>query len=89
MRDVWGCEGPAEMQAATFADEENGMTIIYHSCPLRFIPDSVISFISHYDYIKNFSSVMPKYNDLSPRFKQALHFFENQLSTYTSEVNNA
>lgn len=85
MKKVWGCDGETQMATPTFGDETPELAIYYYSCPVRFIPSSVYDFLAEYDYMKKFvGSPIPRYSDLSPRFRQAMVQFENCLNEFST-----
>jgi hypothetical protein len=66
--------------------EEDGVR--YWNCPVRFIPESVLTFIDIYDYHKQFTNViMPSYENTSVRFIRAAKYFESKYSDMVIEVN--
>ena len=75
------------MATPTFADEEAGTLTQYWSCPVRFIPPNIIDFIKRYDYMNKFAaSVHTDYDNISPRFKQAMAMLDNLTHEYTVEA---
>jgi len=60
------------MAKPTMIDEEDGVKRIFWSCPVRFVPSSVWSFIAYNNfYHKHPSAPFPKYEDISPRYRLA------------------
>lgn len=86
MKKVWGCEGRAQISKPTMIDEENGVKRIFWSCPVRFIPDSVWSFISIYNFYQRHPHA-PFYNhdSISPRFRLAEAVYQRALDEYIQE----
>lgn len=75
------------MSVPTYAEEENGEQLAIMSCPIRFIPGSVLSFLEHYDYAKSFPGTpMPAFDRLAPRFKEAMRYYESQMTTMAEEL---
>jgi hypothetical protein len=67
-------------------DEENGVTRQFWSCPVRFIPESVCSFITHYRYYQSHpSAAFPSLEKVSPRYRQAEIVYEGALAECNSE----
>lgn len=82
-RTVWGCYGKCTMATPTMVDESDGIIVKYWSCPVRFVPDSIWSFIK----IRNFynehpSAPFPSYDKCSPRWLKAESIFNKELNGY-------
>lgn len=56
----------------------------YYSCPLQFIPDSLVEFAGKYRYYKNFGTSI-EYEDQLPKFLDAVTIYESELARYESE----
>jgi len=70
------------------SDEVDGKIVTtitkYWNCPIKFIPNSMATFMSEYSYYKEFSgAVMPSYDDLNPKFKEALRYYNEELAKAT------
>ena len=82
------------MSVPTFVDEEIGqdgkmVQTKYYSCPVRFVPSNVYDFLAMYDYMKRFpASNTVKYDEASPRFRQAVLYYDLQCTKFTSEALN-
>lgn len=75
------------MASPTFIDEEDNVKTLYYSCPVRFIPDSVWSFLKYRYYHERHPSVpFPSLDDLSPRYAMAEAQYDGYLSTYMLET---
>lgn len=53
----------------------------FKSCPLKFISNSVYSFLDEYDYYEKYPSAAPKFGDVVPRFWESVKFYENFRSS--------
>jgi hypothetical protein len=86
MREVWGCNGKTKMHRPTMVDEENGIRTLFWSCPVRFIPSSVLSFIAeHRFYQSHPSAPFPKREHVSPKYAAAEIIYESALREYSQE----
>lgn len=83
MKDVWGCEGKTQMATPTMVDEENGMVTKYWSCPVKFIPSSVLEFLQCVAfYSKHPSAPFPAIDEISPRYMLAERLYEYNLLNF-------
>jgi hypothetical protein len=81
---VWGCEQKTLMATPTMIDEEiiNNEKVIsrYWSCPVKFIPNSVWSFLKYKAYHeKHPGAPFPDLDTISPRYLKAETVFETEL----------
>lgn len=69
------------MSKPTMIDEEDNVQKIFWSCPVKFIPDSIWSFLSCKAFHeKHPSAVFPSIDDVSPRYSAAETLFDYELS---------
>lgn len=68
------CMGEGENQSPVFYHPDVGE---FYSCPIRFIPNSVHTFLDMYDYIEKYPASAPSYEDVNPRFWASVKFYEN------------
>lgn len=83
------------MATPTIADEERLLDkdnkpyvrrTLFWSCPVRFIPPSVWSFLQHRTfYERHPSSPFPRFGDVASRYLQAEATFEVELSKLMME----
>jgi hypothetical protein len=78
-KKIWGCEKPA--QEAVWEDGEN----LFYSCPLQFIPDNILIFISEYNYNKKYQT-NKSYKKQSNRYVKAEKEYEYWVGFYRKEV---
>ena len=49
----------------------------YYACPLKFISESILEFIDRYDFYEKYPTSAPSYEEVNPRFWEALKFYES------------
>lgn len=87
MAEAWGCEKSALMSETARCEIEGGVMYIYDRCLVKYIPMTVIDFITLYNYHTKFpGAVMPSYSEVSSRFLQAWNYYESYLVKYKAEV---
>jgi hypothetical protein len=75
------------MASPTFSEDVGDERRKYWRCPVRYIPRSVEQFFAEYDYAKGFPNApMPPYDELNPRFRQAMFYYERQYMTALEEA---
>lgn len=85
-KSVWGCEGRCQMSAPTMIDIDNNIVIKYWSCPVKFVPSSVWSFVKIRNYYNNHPSApFPSFNNVSPRWLQAENILNAEMNNYIKE----
>jgi len=68
------------MARPTMVFEEEGIKRIYWSCPVKFVPDSVWSFIRHYNFYRRHQTApFFQFDDVSPRYRLAENIYERAL----------
>lgn len=77
-RDEWGCERRATVAEPTLAYQSDKETVQYWNCPVRFIPNSILSFLNEFMYYKNMNTAPPiAYRDLCPKYREAAKMYES------------
>jgi len=74
-------------------DADHSVPVFYHPlldaqlyvCPIMLIPQSVYSFLDQYDYYEKYPSSAPTYEEVNPRFWEAVKCYENFMSLVESE----
>ena len=67
-------------------DEDDNVRTIFWSCPIKFIPESVWSFLQCKSfYEKHPSSPFPSIDNVSPRYTKAEAIFEYEFSRSMAE----
>ena len=56
----------------------------FYACPIKFIPESVYSFIEMYDYYEKYPNSAPSFDDVNPRYLQALKLYESTTREMSS-----
>jgi hypothetical protein len=68
------------MATPTLIQEEGGVVMKFWSCPIRFIPASVWSFMRYQAFYKKHPSApFPGLDSLSPRYSKAEAIFDAEL----------
>ncbi len=57
----------------------------FYSCPMKFIPSSVVSFLKTYDHLEKYPNTAPSYKSRNPRYWVALTFYEEFKSQLKSD----
>lgn len=70
-RNCCGCESH---DTPVYYNEHVGE---FYSCPLNFIPDSIIEFADRYDYYEKYPSAAPEFEDVNPRYWASVKFYES------------
>lgn len=74
------------MARPTMVDEIDGVRNEFWSCPVRFIPGSVWSFLQYkLFYERHASAHFPTFDEVSPRYLRAEMIFEAELSRFLTE----
>jgi hypothetical protein len=74
------------MSSPTMIDENGDVVSMFWSCPVKFSPQSVWSFLHCRNfYEKHPYSPFPPIDKVSPRYIRAEYVFENELSRYICE----
>jgi hypothetical protein len=55
----------------------------WFSCPINFISEGCVSFLSKYDAYKNYFATPPDYEKQSAAFNEAVKYFESQILHFT------
>jgi hypothetical protein len=79
-KETWGCHGRIKGRQPIAKEDEDGIRYNYFSCPVRFIPASLTSFISLLDFYRDFPSAkMPDFDNVSMRFFMAYRYYNAKL----------
>jgi len=79
-KEVWGCNGKSTMSIPTMVDEDKETIRKFWSCPIRFIPSSIHSFIKCFSFYQNHpSSPFPNIENISPRYLEAENILNSEL----------
>jgi len=81
MRALRNHNGDADHSVPVFFHELLGQ---FYTCPVMMIPKSVYSFLDQYDYYEKYPSSAPSYEEVNPRFWDAVKCYENFSSTVES-----
>lgn len=73
--ETLGCE--KSTQDAVWADEED----TYYNCPLKWISESITSWYSEYNYIKEFGSSLP-YSECSNCWLECWDCYRSELNNF-------
>jgi len=57
----------------------------FYVCPIVMIPKSVYSFLDRYDYYEKYPSAAPSYEEVNPRFWDAVKVYENFMGKIEAE----
>ena len=61
----------------------------FYSCPVRFIPNTVMSFLDEYDHRELYPSVAKSYGEENPRFWESVKFLKSELQRIENEDSNS
>lgn len=56
----------------------------FYACPVQCIPESVYSFLSRYDYYEKYPNSAPSFEDVNPRYLEALKVYESTIKKMTA-----
>jgi len=77
------------MSVPTFIEEDGETETSYFNCPRKFVPLSISEFLRQLNYYKEFPGAkMPGYENVSPRFLQAVQVYNWHLSEALKEKRN-
>jgi len=82
MRALRNHNGDADHSVPVFFSELLGQ---FYTCPITMIPKSVYSFLDQYDYYEKYPSSAPSYEEVNPRFWDAVKCYENFSSLVESQ----
>lgn len=76
---------PPELQSSRNCDGlQEDASVFFHpllgefgSCPMKFVSNSIHSFLEQYDLYEKYPSSAPTYGKLNPRYWEAVKFYEN------------
>lgn len=74
-------------------DADHSVPVFYHPlldaelyvCPMMLIPKSVYSFLDQYDYYEKYPSSAPSYEEVNPRYWEAVKVYENFMNVVDTE----
>lgn len=77
-------------------DADHSVPVFYHPlldaqlyvCPIMLIPKSVYSFLDQYDYYEKYPSSAPSYEEVNPRFWEAVKLYEHFSNIVDKEQPN-
>jgi hypothetical protein len=67
------CNGDSEHSVPVFSHPLIGQCYV---CPMRLIPQSIFGFLDKYDYYEKYPSAVPSYEEVNPRFWDAVKLYE-------------
>ena len=77
MKKTLGCEEPTQAPAEWLDEDE-----LWFNCPINFINETAMSFLSKYDAYKNHMATPPDVDQQSAAYFEAVLYFESQLSHF-------
>ena len=86
MRAKRNHNGNADHSVPVLVSKE--LDAVLYTCPIILIPSSIYSFLDQYDYYEKYPAAVPSYEDVNPRFWEAVKFYENYMSEIESDSNS-
>ena len=77
MKLTLGCETPTQAPVEWLDENEQ-----WFNCPINFINESAMAFLSKYDSYKNGMAAPPDYGRQAASFFEAVKYFESQLTHF-------
>ena len=85
MAKIRNCAGDADNDTPVYINPIVGE---FYACPLTFISDAVMGFLDKYDYQEKYPSTADAYNDVNPRFWNAVKLYEQTKYEIEEEKTN-
>jgi hypothetical protein len=84
MREKRMCDGVENSETPVFYHPDIGE---FYKCPMRFIPNSIGSFIERYNFYEKYPNAMKSFEETNPRYWKAVTLFEQFKTEFKSDNN--
>ena len=74
LQESRNCVGKEDHETPVYYHPEVGE---FYACPLTFISPVISDFVDRYDYYEKYPSAVLSYEDVNPRFWEAVKFYES------------